>query len=439
MNTLMIAARWTAALCTMVGITLGAPHARAASDEVRAQGEYVARLANCVACHSTPGSAAFAGGLKMALPFDMGEIHATNITPDKTSGIGNYTLEDFDRAVRLGIAKDGHMLYPAMPYPSYAKMNEADIAAMYAYFMEVVPAAAASNPPNEIPWPLNMRWPLKVWNFFFAESDRYMADAGKSADWNRGAYLVQGPGHCGACHTPRGLLFNEKGLDDKASNFLAGGMLDYWAAPSLRQEMNTGLGRWSQDDLVAFMKTGHNQHGTAFGSMIEVINNSTQFMSDADLNAMATYLRSLPANADEKPVYAYDATAAADLRAGKFEQRGARVYFQQCIHCHGDDGKGHAPYLPPLAGNPAIIGHDPSSLINVTLNGSALVVVDGLPDSYRMPQFRLLLSDEEIADVVTFMRTSWGNRASAIAAKDVAPVRSSTFPASDRLEILKMK
>jgi mono/diheme cytochrome c family protein len=401
-------------------------------------GEYLARAGNCVACHSVPNAKAFTGGLKMMTP--LGAIYTTNITPDPETGIGNYTLEDFDKAVRLGVAKDGHRLYPAMPYPSYAKLTDADVKALYDYFMKSVPAAKRANQPSEIPWPLNLRWPLAVWNVLFFDDKPYADKAGKDAAWNRGAYLVQGLGHCGACHTPRGIAFNEKAVDETKSGFLVGAPLDNWSAPNLTQAVNTGLGRWSEADIAQFMKVGHNGFGTAFGTMTEVINNSTQYMTDTDLAAMATYLKSLPAAHDQGAPYAYDEATESMLRAGsKPTVPGAVAYIQRCKSCHAGDGKGYAPYLPPLAGNPAVLDPDGVGLINITLNGSARIVVAGMPDAYRMPQFRALMTDQEVADVVNFMRTSWGNKAGTVSAGDVAKVRAETNPSTDRIEVLRMK
>jgi mono/diheme cytochrome c family protein len=370
----------------------------------------------------------------------LGAIYTTNITPDPETGIGAYTLEEFDRAVRLGIAKDGHRLYPAMPYPSYAKLSSADVKSLYEYFMKSVPAVKQANQPSEIPWPLNIRWPLAIWNTLFFDDKSYADKEGHDAAWNRGAYLVQGLGHCGACHTPRGLAFNEKALDERSTGFLVGAPLDNWSAPNLTQAANTGLGRWSEAEIAQFMKVGHNNSGTAFGTMTEVINNSTQYLTDADLAAIAAYLKSLPAaREDGAAAYAYDGATAETLRGGKLTAPGAVAYFQRCKSCHSADGKGYAPYLPPLAGNPAVLDPNAASLINITLNGSARIVVAGMPDAYRMPQFRALLNDQEVADVVNFMRTGWGNKAGSVTASDVAKIRGETNPATDRIEVLRMK
>lgn len=427
-----------AAVLMLVAAGVSPQNAQAASSpELIARGEYLARAGNCVACHSTPDGQPFAGGLKMAVPF-LGAIYATNITPDKEHGIGNYTFEDFEGAMRRGVAKDGHMLYPAMPYPSYAKVSEDDLRVLYAFFMEAVPAANVPNKPSEIKAPLNMRWPLKIWNFFFLPDAGFTPDATKDVDWNRGAYLIEGLGHCGACHTPRGLAFQEKGLSADDSAFLAGAELDNWYASSLRGEPVEGLGRWSVEDTAEFLKTGHNQFGTAFGTMIEVINNSTQFMSDDDVTAMATYLKSLPPARNANATYTYDPAMTQSLRSGAATP-GARLYVQHCAACHGYDGRGHAPYLPPLAGNPTTADANPVSLINVTLNGSARIVVQGLPDAYRMPQFRVMLNDQQIAQILTFIRTGWGHRAPAVTADSVKRVRDETDAASDEVIVLRMK
>jgi mono/diheme cytochrome c family protein len=399
-------------------------------------GEYLARAGDCVACHSVPGGKAFAGGLKMGSP--LGAIYSTNITPDPETGIGTYSLEDFDRAVRQGVAKDGHRLYPAMPYPSYAKITDEDVAALYNFFMKQVPPVHQAKLPNEIPPVLNFRWPLAIWNLVFTKSGSYIARSDRDAAWNRGAYLVQGLGHCGACHTPRGLAWQEKALDGTNSNYLAGALLDAWYAPNLREDLRTGLGGWSKDDLIDFLKNGHNRTETAFGSMIDVINNSTPYLSDSDLNAIASYLKSLPATATQQPV-AYNDTTTAALRSGHASQPGATIYTGTCANCHGFDGKGFGPYTPALANNPVVLDDDPSSPINLLLNGSNPLVVKGTPDAYRMPQFRQQYSDQDIADVVTFIRNGWGNQAPAVTAAEVAKLRKTTDPTSDQVIILKMR
>jgi mono/diheme cytochrome c family protein len=219
------------------------------------KGEYLARAGDCVSCHSAPGGKAFAGGLPMGTP--MGTIYTTNITPDPETGIGNYSLEDFDRAVRTGVAKDGHHLYPAMPYPSYAKITDEDMKALYTFFMKDVPAVRQPNKPNEIPWYLSPRWPLAIWNTIFAPKPGFAVSQDHDAQWNRGAYLIEGLGHCGACHTPRGWAIEEKALDATKASYLQGAELDAWSAPNLRGDKRTGLGGWTVEDVDAFLKSGH--------------------------------------------------------------------------------------------------------------------------------------------------------------------------------------
>ena len=401
------------------------------------RGEYVARAADCVACHSVPGGPAFGGGLKMGSP--LGTIVATNISPDPQGGIGRYTLEDFTRALRDGVARDGHHLYPAMPYPSYAALSDEDIKALYGYFMNEVPPTQQATPANDIPWALSFRWPLALWNVAFSGSGPYAAKPGHDAQWNRGAYLVQGPGHCGACHTPRGVAIQEKALDEGSESFLAGAVLDGWSAPNLRGNVRTGLGSWTEDDVAAFLRTGHNRFSGVFGSMVDVLNNSTPFLDDPDLHAMAVYLKSLPPTAQEA-AYAYDGAATEAVRQSvRASSPGAVVYASRCASCHGSDGKGLGTFMPPLAGNPTVMDPHPDSLINLTLNGAAPVAVKGVPDPYRMPQYRTELSDAQIADVLTFIRGGWGNGAGPVTAAQAAELRKSTDPTSDRVVLLRMR
>ncbi len=413
------------AACAAIVMAWWGSTAHAASPELIAKGEYLARAGDCVVCHTGPGERPFAGGLRMATP--LGNIYTTNITPDKDSGIGNDSFEDFERAMRRGIAQDGHRLYPAMPYPSYAKVSDDDLRALYAFFMESVPPASRKNAPSEIPRPLNIRWPLAIWDKIFTDKIGYDPDPSHDEAWNRGAYLVQGLGHCGSCHTPRGIFFQEKALSEKQPIYLSGGNLDNWFASSLREESEAGLATWSESDISQFLKTGHNTHGTAFGTMIDAINNSTQYLTDADLASIAVYLKSLPGN---------QASQAPPISA---DEADGKLYVQQCAACHVAEGKGHAPYIAPLAGNPPVMDADPASLINITLNGSSRVVVDGMPDAYRMPQFRVLLNDDEIAAIVTYIRTRWGNNAGPVTADQVAKIRKSTDAASDAVVILKMR
>ncbi|WP_277183119.1 cytochrome c [Caballeronia sp. BR00000012568055] len=400
--------------------------ADAANDALVARGAYLSKAGDCVACHTAPRGKPLAGGLPMTTP--LGAIYTTNITPDPDTGIGKYTEEDFARALREGVAKDGHNLYPAMPYPSYAKINDEDMHALYAYFLHGVSPVKQANRDSDIKWPMNMRWPLKMWNVVFLDKGAYHDKQGKDVAWNRGAYLIQGLGHCGSCHTPRGIAFQEKAVDESGSAYLTGSSLDNWFASNLTGEHNTGLGRWSEADVIAFLKTGANAHASAFGSMSSVINNSTQALSDADIAAMARYLKSLPATGgDGSPPYSYDAKATkVSLMRPPAHDSGARVYTAFCMHCHGIDGRGFAPMLAPLAGNPNVLEKDASSLINVTLNGTDDLVIQGVPAPYPMPHYAPVLSDQQIADVLTFIRGAWNNNTSAVSVDDVAKLRKAT-------------
>lgn len=399
------------------------------------EGEYVARAADCVACHSVEDGAPFAGGLEMGTP--LGSIFATNITPDPEHGIGNYTLADFDNAVRRGVLPDGTRIYPAMPYPSYAKMTDEDIAKLYDYFMNHVEPVAEPVPTNNIPWPLNIRWPLELWNAAFYESGTYEPDPEQDDLWNRGAYLVQGAGHCGSCHTPRGLAIQEKGYDESDPAFLSGGLLDGWYAPPLRNGEISGIGHWSEEDIVAYLRNGRNVHSVVFGTMMEAFNNSTTFMTDEDLEGIARYLASLPGESID---WSYDESTTERLVSGDLsDDPGAQIYLARCSYCHGRDGLGRGEYLPPLAGASSVVAPFPDSAINLTLNGAGRVVAGGVPDSYRMPPFRVPLNDREIADVITFIRSAWGNDASAVTPEQVADLRERTDPMSDRVIVLQMR
>ncbi len=403
------------------------------------RGEYVARLSDCVACHSTPDSAPFAGGLEMATP--IGSIYATNITPDKETGIGNYTLGDFDRALRSGVARDGHRLYPAMPYPSYAKLSDDDVQALYAYFMNETPAVRQTNKASHIPWPLNMRWPLALWTAAFTDPGPFKPVNADDELKVRGAYLVQGAGHCGSCHTPRGFAMNEKALDDSHPLYLSGAPLDGWYAPSLRGDVNAGLGRWTEVQIQQFLKTGRNAHSVVFGSMTDVVNNSTQYMSDDDLKAIAHYLKSLPGDPERDGTpWQYQDTSSALQSADKRNViPGAQTFMAKCSACHAANGRGQGQWIPSLAGAASSMTSEKDSSINVVLNGSGRIVAGGTPDAYRMPPYRNQLSDQEIADVLTFVRTSWNNRGGAVTPSAVKDLRERTNPASPNVIVLQMR
>lgn len=395
----------------------------AAETDLIKQGEYLARAGDCVACHTAKGGKPFAGGLPMETP--IGVIYSTNITPDKT-GLGDYSFEDFDKAVRHGVAKSGSTLYPAMPYPSYARVSDSDMQALYAYFMKGVEPVAQENKAGDIPWPLSMRWPLAAWRWMFAPSvEEPQAQVAADPVISRGAYLVEGLGHCGACHTPRALTMQEKALSAADGNaFLSGSApLEGWIAKSLRGDHKDGLGSWSEEQLVQFLKTGRSDRSAVFGGMSDVVVHSMQYMSENDLTAIARYLKSLPAVDPKDQPHQYDKQVAEALWKGDDSQRGASVYIDNCAACHRTDGHGYTRVFPALAGNPVLQTADATSLINIVLNGGTLPATHAAPSTFTMPAFAWRLSDQEVADVVSFIRGSWGNQGAPVKASDVKDLR----------------
>ncbi|MBV1836989.1 cytochrome c [Acetobacter estunensis] len=427
------AALGAATLGLLAGTALGASPAAAQStdSDLVTRGAYIARLGDCVACHTGLHGQTFAGGLEIKTP--VGTIYSTNITPSKQNGIGNYTLQDFDNAVRHGFRKDGSYLYPAMPYPSFARMTDDDIKALYAYFMQGVPAVEQPNKPVDISWPLSMRWPLGLWAKMFAPAAKPFTPApGSDPVVARGEYLVTGPGHCGACHTPRGFSMQEKAYDGAGgAEFLAGGgVIDNWIAPSLRDDPVVGLGRWTEDDLVQFLRSGRIDHSAVFGGMADVVAWSTQYWTEDDLRATARYLKSLPPVPKAKGDYTYDASTAEALDSGKTAgMTGADIYIEQCAICHRNDGGGVARMFPPLAGNPVVATDDPTSLAHVVVAGGVLPPTNWAPSAIAMPAYHKLLNDQQVADVVNFIRTSWGNKAPAnVTAAGITKLRTSNQP-----------
>ncbi|NIF28243.1 c-type cytochrome [Pantoea sp. Tr-811] len=404
-------------------LLLGASTTAHADDALVSKGEYLARAGDCVACHTAKGGQPFAGGLPMETP--IGTLYSTNITPD-ASGIGQYSFAEFDQAVRKGIARDGSTLYPAMPYPSYARVSDEDMQALYAYFMQGVQPVAQPNKASDIPWPLSMRWPLSIWRGLFApEAKAWQPQAGADPVVSRGAYLVEGLGHCGACHTPRALTMQEKALNPQdGAQFLAGSApLEGWIAKSLRGDHKDGLGSWSEAQLVQFLKTGRSDRSAVFGGMSDVVEHSLQHLNDADLTAIARYLKTLPpSNPDDKP-HAYDQQVADALWRGDDSKAGASVYVDNCAACHRTDGHGYTRVFPALAGNTVVQTADATSLIHVVLAGGTVPATHSAPSNFTMPAFGWRLGDQEVADVVNFIRTSWGNQGSSVSASDVKALR----------------
>jgi alcohol dehydrogenase (quinone), cytochrome c subunit len=397
----------------------------AASPALIARGAYLARLGDCAACHSVPGKPAYAGGLRMAIP--IGAIYTSNITPDSKNGIGRMSLDDFDRALRFGVA-EGHSLYPAMPFTSYYNTRPEDVAALYAYFKYAVTPAAVANEPNDIVFPLSMRWPLTFWRWFFAPHPKpFEASPGMDPQLANGAYFVEGLGHCGECHTPRALTMQLKATTPAGgASYLSGAVIENYFAPSLRSSSPGSLGTWSEEELAQFLETGANAQGIAFGSMSDVIIHSTQYMTPADALATAKYLKAL-SNPNEEPAtrFTYDGLEHLVLKNGDASKPGAMIYLNNCAACHRPDGVGYEQVFPRLAGNPVVQAGDPRSLVTIVLDGSQTPRTVRTPAQFTMPSFAWRLSDKDVADVVNFVRTSWGNHASPTVAADVAKIRES--------------
>jgi alcohol dehydrogenase (quinone), cytochrome c subunit len=389
------------------------------------RGEYLAQRGDCGACHSTAGNPPFSGGLKMALP--IGAIYTTNITPDKTYGIGRFTLADFDRALRFGVA-NGHTLYPAMPFASYAIVTREDVKALYAYFEFGVTPAPVPNKKSDILFPLSMRWPLTFWRWAFAPKPKPFDDKAFTDEAvARGAYFVEGLGHCGECHTPRGVALQVKAQNGRDGDaFLRGGPVEIWYAPSLRNGGPDTLAEWSESQISQFLQSGANHSGIAFGSMSDVIVNSTQFLSAEDSAATAKYLKTLqdpPANGRAR--FAYDERTDRELAAGDAKKRGALLYLDNCAACHRPDGRGYEGVFPSLAGNPVVEADNPLSLVSIVLLGSKTSRTSMTPAQFAMPAFAWRLTDQDAADIISFIRSSWGNGAKPIEAPKVAALRSS--------------
>jgi alcohol dehydrogenase (quinone), cytochrome c subunit len=392
------------------------------------KGRYLATAGDCGACHTVAGGQPFAGGLAMASP--IGIIYSSNITPDPDAGIGEYSLNDFDRALRHGISPSGKTLYPAMPYPSYARLRDDDVAALYVYFMHGVAPVHAANRATEIRWPLSMRWPLAIWRKLLApDPDRLASTAIHYSDpaVARGAYLVQGLGHCGSCHTPRALTLQEKALDESGTDYLAGGqVIDGWGAVNLRGNAADGLGGWAKQDLADLLKNGHNLSHAVIGSaMSDVVVHSTQYLRDEDLDAIAAYLKSLPPVRNDPSTFNTNPATARALQAGINDSRGAELYVDNCAACHRTDGAGYLRVFPEIAGNSTVLSEDPTSLIRLVLAGSRSPATAGAPSRLGMPGFASRLSDGDVAKLATFVRQSWGNNASPVREGSVKAIRDS--------------
>jgi mono/diheme cytochrome c family protein len=369
------------------------------------RGRYLAAAGDCAACHTADGGQPYAGGRPIPTPF--GTIYSTNITPDKETGIGHWSEADFYKAMHEGVRRDGKYLYPAFPYPWYTKLSRDDVDAIEAY-LQTLAAGHRENKPTELHWPLSVREVMTGWNSMYFEKGEYKPDQSKSAEWNRGAYLVQGLGHCGACHTPKNLA---GGL--KTKQRLEGGYGENWYATSLTNDVRDGLGDWTLDDIVQYLKSGANLKAAATGPMAEVIEHSTQHLSNADLHAMAVYLRSVPGTGR---------TQSAETDRERLS-RGEAVYLDQCAGCHMENGAGQEHAFPPLRGNAVVQAKEPGTMLHMILDGARIAATKDKPTGLAMPSFDWKLSDQDVADLATYLRAAWGNKASPVSVSDVRKTR----------------
>lgn len=369
-------------------------------------GRYLARAANCAGCHTVANQERFAGGTPISTSF--GTLYGSNITPSPEHGIGNWTADDFWNAMHNGKSPDGTLLYPAFPYPQYTRMTRADTDAIYAYLM-AQPAADTPNRPHELRFPYNQRWLLTLWRAMYFEPGVMEPDPAHDELWNRGRYLVEGVGHCAACHTPR----NRWAANDLRRPFHGAVMMDTpWYATALTGDA-PGLGNWSAEDIVELLRTGSSRHGTAAGPMAAVVSNSTQHLNSHDLGAMAAYLKSLPSGPEPPP-------AAQPSQA--VMATGSQLYEQHCVACHHASGAGSPPAWPPLARNTSVLAASPNNVVLSILKGGYAPATESNPKPHGMPPFHAL-SNSDIAALATFVRNSWGNSASPVNPHQVAPLR----------------
>lgn len=405
------------AAAAIVGVSAAVALAQSKSDapaDIVSKGEYLARAGDCVACHTAPEGKLFAGGRAMPTPF--GTLYSTNITPDPQTGIGNWTADQFYQMMHTGRSPDQGLLYPAMPFASYTKVTRRDSDAIYAY-LRTIPPVRQQNRPHDLRFPYNNRALILGWRTLFFSEGEFKPNPQQSAEWNRGAYLVEGLGHCGMCHTP----INALGGSSESQAFQGGLIpMQNWYAPSLTNNKEAGLGDWSIADIVDLLRTGISARGAVYGPMAEVVYNSLQYLSAEDLRAMAVYLKSIGQSS---------APPAATSNVPRTESRlllslGKAVYDQHCASCHGQSGEGMPPNYPPLAQNQSIQMESAVNPIRMVLNGGYPPGTAGNPRPYGMPPFAQTLSDDEVAAVVTYIRVSWGNHGAPVTAADANKLRS---------------
>ena len=373
------------------------------------RGAYLARAGNCMACHTVRGGAPGAGGRAIETPFGM--VYSSNLTPDDETGLGRWNASHFWRALHHGRSRDGRLLYPAFPYPNYTQVTREDSDALYAW-LRTLPPVQQTNRAHGLDAPFNSQPALAVWRALYFRPGTFTPEPARDAEWNRGAYLVRGLGHCAACHSARNAL---GGSEDASA--LAGGLIPVqnWYAPSLSAKAEAGVAHWSRDEVVRLLRDGTSAHGQVTGPMAEVVLQSTQYLTAQDLSSRAAYLQALPPR--EVPPRPRQSVPT------QMVVRGTAIYEQNCINCHGAKGEGVPDAYPPLAGNRAVTMNNPSNLVQMVLYGGYGPATAGHPRPFGMPPYVLALSDEDIAAVLTHVRGQWGNNAPAVSALDVSRVR----------------
>ncbi len=412
-----LALLWCLLLASACGSTPRVSHAQVAQVnptgqdfELIERGHYLTLVGDCAACHTDPADPRpFAGGRAIQTPF--GSVLAANITPDVDTGIGSWSDAEFDAAVRRGVQPDGSRLYPAMPYLYYARMSADDVHAIRAYLSTVMPVHKPVHS-DQLPFPFSIRSVMRVWDALYFSSGEFHPDVSRSVAWNRGAYLVQGAGHCGACHTPKNFLGG-----DESSRALQGYSLQGWFAPDITNDARLGLGHWSAGDIVTYLRTGHNRFAGAAGPMSEEVADSSSHWTQGDLEAVAEYLKD-----EQSASPARRALAAGD----PMMQAGAAIYEDVCSACHAGDGRGVPFLIPSLVDSPAVAAREPTTLLRVVLHGARTVATAAEPTAPQMPAYGWQLSDEQVAAVTTFIRNSWGHASSAVSASDVVSARHAT-------------
>jgi mono/diheme cytochrome c family protein len=393
----------------------GVPAELAKADVVK-RGEYLAKAADCMVCHTAPDGEDYAGGLAFPLPF--GTLYSTNITADKTAGIGDYSDQDFLNAVQRGVRKDGARLYPAMPYTSYSFMTDADVLAIKAYLLSL-PPAPRRNQPDTLQFPFNQRWSMIFWSWAFNPNTRFAPNTEKSGEWNRGAYVAEALAHCGECHTPRNLAF---ALDNRRK--FAGAVAAGWSAYDITSDKGSGIGAWTDDEIFAYLANGHAMgRGTASGPMGEAVDHSLSYMAPADIRALVTYLRSIPAVASSEPATIAPPAPASPKEGGAIaDALGRKVFAQACVSCHSWTGVSALSPFATISGSRAVNDSTATNVAQIVISGTRRFT----PGAISMPAFGSAYTDAEIAAVANYVTARFGSAASNLTAKDVAGLREQT-------------